>query len=67
MAERPPELKDYEGVEVLLVEDNEQDADLIVLAFKKDLPEVVGQTLPRSPQFRPVGDRTVDRQRPVDR
>jgi CheY-like chemotaxis protein len=35
MAERPPELKDYEGVEVLLVEDNEQDADLIVLAFKK--------------------------------
>ncbi len=36
MAERAPEIANaFDGVEVLLVEDNEQDADLIVLAFKK--------------------------------
>jgi two-component system response regulator len=36
MAERAPEIMNaFDGVEVLLVEDNEQDADLIVLAFKK--------------------------------
>ncbi len=36
MAERAPDIANaFEGVEVLLVEDNEQDADLILLAFKK--------------------------------
>ncbi len=36
MAERAPEIDTaFDGVEVLLVEDNEQDADLILLAFKK--------------------------------
>jgi two-component system response regulator len=36
MAERAPRIMNaFDGVEVLLVEDNEQDADLIMLAFKK--------------------------------
>jgi len=36
MAERASEMTNaFDGVEVLLVEDNEQDADLILLAFKK--------------------------------
>jgi two-component system response regulator len=36
MAGRAPIVMNaYDGVEVLLVEDNEQDADLILLAFKK--------------------------------
>jgi two-component system response regulator len=36
MAERALDMMNaFDGVEVLLVEDNEQDADLILLAFKK--------------------------------
>jgi CheY-like chemotaxis protein len=36
MAERAPKMTNaFDGVDILLVEDNEQDADLIMVAFKK--------------------------------